>query len=64
MVAAHAFDLRAAAKLGMRTFYVHRDQEEKDTHPEAIKSKVDGGEFDVVTSSFLELDKVIGNGED
>ncbi|KAJ2933300.1 hypothetical protein H1R20_g3794, partial [Candolleomyces eurysporus] len=39
MVAAHAFDLRAAAKLGMRTFYVHRDQEETDPHREAIKTQ-------------------------
>jgi FMN phosphatase YigB (HAD superfamily) len=63
MVAAHAFDLRAAAKLGMRTFYVHRNQEEKDPDLEAIKSKEDGGEFDVVTGSFLELDTAIGNKE-
>ncbi|KAJ2919373.1 hypothetical protein MD484_g984, partial [Candolleomyces efflorescens] len=64
MVAAHAFDLRAAAQLGMRTFYVHRDQEESDPDPGVIKSKKYGGEFDVVTGSFLELAAIISDRED
>ena len=64
MVAAHAFDLRAAAQLGMRTFYVHRDQKESDPDPGAIKSKKYGGEFDVVTGSFLELAAIISDRED
>lgn len=59
MVAAHAFDLRSAAKVGMHTFYVHREKEEKDSHPELIKSKDDGGEFDIVASSFLELNAML-----
>ncbi|KAF7974034.1 hypothetical protein HWV62_13561 [Athelia sp. TMB] len=50
MVAAHVFDLRAAARCGMRTVYVRRTAEAGD-----VKSKDDGGEFDVVVDDLDEL---------
>ncbi|KAF7984616.1 hypothetical protein HWV62_12827 [Athelia sp. TMB] len=50
MVAAHVFDLRAAARCGMRTVYVRRTPEAGD-----VKSKDDGGEFDVVVDDLDEL---------
>ncbi|KAJ7118370.1 haloacid dehalogenase [Mycena epipterygia] len=54
MVAAHIYDLRAAAGVGMRTIYVRRAGEET-TDVGEIKSKSDGGEVDVVVDSFTEL---------
>lgn len=54
MVAAHLWDLKAAAKQGLKTVYVPRvtdDLEDRDT----VKSKVEGGEVDVVVSSLEEL---------
>ena len=51
MVAAHLWDLRAAAKHGMRTVYVPRatdDPEDRDN----VKSKTEGGEVDLVVSSL------------
>ena len=54
MVAAHLWDLRAAAKHGMRTVYVPRatdDPEDRDN----VKSKIEGGEVDLVVSSLEEL---------
>ncbi|KAJ6549943.1 haloacid dehalogenase [Mycena capillaripes] len=54
MVAAHMFDLRAAADVGMRTVYIPRKGEGfSDEGP--VKSKIDGGEVDVVVKSFTEL---------
>jgi len=54
MVAAHIYDLRAAAKQGMATIYVERPQEDLGGVGE-VKAKKDGGEVDCVVSSFLEL---------
>ena len=54
MVAAHLWDLRAAAKHGMKTVYIPRptdDLEDRDH----VKSKADGGEVDVVVGSLEEL---------
>lgn len=54
MVAAHLWDLRAAAKHGMMTVYVPRatdDPEDRDS----VKSKADGGEVDLVVSTLEEL---------
>ncbi len=54
MVAAHLWDLKAAAKHGMKTVYVPRitdDLEDRDT----VKIKAEGGEVDVVVSSLEEL---------
>ncbi|EJF60431.1 haloacid dehalogenase [Dichomitus squalens LYAD-421 SS1] len=54
MVAAHLWDLRAAAKHGMKTVYVPRptdDLEDRDH----VKCKAEGGEVDVVVGSLEEL---------
>jgi len=55
MVAAHIYDLRAAAKLGMKTIYVHREGEDSKVDREAVKTKDEGGEVDVVVNTFEEL---------
>ena len=54
MVAAHIYDLRAAASHGMKTVYVRRQTEDRDIR-DSIRSKADGGEVDVVVDSFEEL---------
>ncbi|KAJ6526868.1 haloacid dehalogenase [Mycena vulgaris] len=54
MVAAHIYDLRAAAGVGMRTIYVRRAGEEPPEGGE-VKPKSEGGEVDVVVDSFEEL---------
>ncbi|ORY25232.1 HAD-like domain-containing protein [Naematelia encephala] len=41
MVAAHAYDLRAAAKVGMRTIYIHRDTEDPEEDFEQLRTDVD-----------------------
>lgn len=41
MVAAHAYDLRAAAKLGMKTIYIRRVTEDPDEDMAKVKSDVD-----------------------
>ena len=54
MVAAHLWDLRAAAAHGMKTVYVPRatdDQEDRDK----VKSKAEGGEVDLVVTSLEDL---------
>ena len=54
MVAAHLWDLRAAAEHGMKTVYVPRitdDPEDRDH----VRSKADGGEVDLVVQSIEEL---------
>ncbi|KAJ7747128.1 HAD-like domain-containing protein [Mycena maculata] len=59
MVAAHIYDLRAAAGVGMRTVYVRRTGEEA-TDVE-VKPKSEGGEVDVVVYSFTELAAFLTN---
>ena len=54
MVAAHIYDLRAAASHGMKTVYVRRQTEDGDVR-DSVKNKADGGEVDVVVDSFGEL---------
>ena len=54
MVAAHIYDLRAAASHGMKTVYVRRPTEDGDVR-DSVKSKADGGEVDVVVDSFTDL---------
>ncbi|KAL1940511.1 hypothetical protein VTO73DRAFT_7946 [Trametes versicolor] len=54
MVAAHIFDLRAAASHGMKTVYVRRVTEDINAR-DSVKSKKEGGEVDVVVDSFEEL---------
>ncbi|KAF4585191.1 hypothetical protein EYR40_002028 [Pleurotus pulmonarius] len=52
MVAAHVFDVRSAASHGMKTVYVRRGE---DPPSMEVKSKKDGGEFDLVVDSIEEL---------
>ena len=62
MVAAHIQDLRAAARVGMKTGYVRRVGEDPLVNDgELVKSKDEGGEVDCVVDSFLELSKVISS---
>ncbi|KAJ7152765.1 HAD-like domain-containing protein [Mycena crocata] len=58
MVAAHIYDLRAAASIGMRTIYIRRVGEESPEVGE-VKSKAEGGEADVIVDSFLDLAKLL-----
>ncbi|KAF5309567.1 hypothetical protein D9619_012321 [Psilocybe cf. subviscida] len=59
MVAAHIYDLRAAAQQGMRTIYVHRPHEDCDLNGvdqgASVKSKTEGGDVDLVVDSLVEL---------
>ena len=41
MVAAHAYDLRAAARVGMRTIYVRRTTEDSNEDMEKVAGEVD-----------------------
>ncbi|KAJ9353646.1 haloacid dehalogenase [Paecilomyces variotii] len=41
MVAAHAYDLRAAKKVGMKTVYIRRDTEDVDEDMDRIRKEVD-----------------------
>ncbi|KAJ4001954.1 haloacid dehalogenase [Lentinula boryana] len=41
MVAAHAYDLRVAAKIGMKTAYIHRTTEDPDEDMERVRSECD-----------------------
>lgn len=52
MVAAHIWDLRAAAKLGMKTIYVPRPDEDSGVKDGDVRSKEEGGEVDFVCESF------------
>ncbi|TFK48012.1 haloacid dehalogenase [Heliocybe sulcata] len=55
MVAAHIKDLRAAAGHGMRTIYVRRPTEDSPDVRDAVKTKEEGGEVDLVVDSFLDI---------
>ena len=55
MVAAHVFDLRAAAAAGMRTIYVRREGEDTSIDTKTVKPKSQGGEFDLVVDSIEEI---------
>ncbi|KAI5834402.1 HAD-like protein [Schizophyllum commune Tattone D] len=59
MVACHLWDLRGAAKNGLKTIYVHRDAKEPTDETTDVKTKADGGEVDVVVHSFTELASVL-----
>ncbi|OJT05043.1 hypothetical protein TRAPUB_4108 [Trametes pubescens] len=54
MVAAHMWDLEAAARQGMRTVYVPRATDDGDLR-DRVRSRAEGGEVDVVVGSFEEL---------
>ena len=57
LVAAHQFDLEAAARLGMSTIFIRRKG--VDVDPWSVKSKAEGGKFDVVVDSLVELAEVL-----
>ncbi|KAG6819033.1 hypothetical protein H0H93_016105 [Arthromyces matolae] len=58
LVAAHLWDLRGAAAVGMRTIYVPR-QGEEDPGDDA-RTKAEGGEVvDVIVQSFEELENIL-----
>jgi hypothetical protein len=61
MVASHFFDLQGAAKQGMKTIYVPRLNED-GAFTDTVRSKVDGGEVDLVVSSFVHLAEVLADG--
>ena len=54
MVAAHIFDLRAAASHGMKTVYVRRPTEDVGVR-DSVKPKSEGGEVDTVVDGLDEL---------
>ncbi|KAJ7171436.1 haloacid dehalogenase [Mycena filopes] len=58
MVAAHVYDLRAAAGLGMRTVYIPRAREEA-AGERKVRTKAEGGEVDLVVRSFTELAELL-----
>lgn len=51
MVAAHESDLHAAARVGMRTAYVHRPQEYGPRHPKPWPQE----KFDLMAKDFIDL---------
>ena len=56
MVAAHTWDLRAAAAVGLRTVYIPRSGENPGVE---VKTKAEGGEVDAVIPSFEELEVLL-----
>ena len=64
MVAAHIYDLQAAAKNGMKTVYVHRPLEDDGPLKAVggVKTKAEGGEVDYVVHSFVELAEIFSKG--
>lgn len=59
MVAAHKYDLLAAASVGFKTVYVPRPAEDLCEVRESMCSKKDGGEVDLVVKDFEELARLI-----
>jgi hypothetical protein len=59
MVAAHRFDLLAAASVGFKTIYVPRPAEDSREVMESMRSKKDGGEVDLVVKDFQELARLM-----
>lgn len=60
MVAAHKFDLLAAASVGFKTIYVPRPADDLPEVRESMRSKKDGGEVDLVVKDFQELARLVG----
>ncbi|KAI0768774.1 haloacid dehalogenase [Trametes elegans] len=58
MVAAHLWDLEAAAKHGMKTVYVPRPTDDLNVR-EKVKSKAEGGTVDLVVDSFETLAELV-----
>jgi hypothetical protein len=59
MVAAHRFDLIAAASVGFKTIYIPRPAEDSREIRESMRSKKDGGEVDLVVKDFEELTRLV-----
>ncbi|KAG0702574.1 HAD-like domain-containing protein [Suillus ampliporus] len=59
MVAAHKFDVLAAASVGFKTIYVPRPAEDTREIRENMRSKKDGGEVDLIVKDFQELARLI-----
>lgn len=68
MVAAHAYDVRAAGALGFRTVYVRRETEDQEADEgrgarrvcDGVRLKSEGGDVDLVVESLDELARVVG----
>ena len=58
MVAAHLWDLEAAAKHGMKTVYVPRPTDDVNVR-DKVKSKAEGGTVDLVVDSFETLAELV-----
>jgi len=59
MVAAHRWDLLAAASVGFKTIYVPRPADDTREVRESMRSKKDGGEVDLVVKDFEELARLL-----
>ncbi|KAF8836564.1 haloacid dehalogenase [Paxillus ammoniavirescens] len=59
MVAAHKWDLQGAAEAGLKTIYVPRPAEDTKEIRESMRSKVEGGEVDLVVNDFQELARLV-----
>ncbi|KAJ8469078.1 hypothetical protein ONZ51_g9225 [Trametes cubensis] len=59
MVAAHLWDLEAAAKHGMKTVYVPRPESHDGEEGLVVKAKAEGGNVDVVVESFEALAELV-----
>ncbi|EKM60182.1 uncharacterized protein PHACADRAFT_203446 [Phanerochaete carnosa HHB-10118-sp] len=65
MVAAHAYDVRAAGALGVRTVYVRRETEDQEAVEgqgrlcDSVRPKSEGGDVDLVVESLDELVRVV-----
>ncbi|KAL7281088.1 hypothetical protein ACG7TL_004392 [Trametes sanguinea] len=58
MVAAHMWDLEAAAKHGMKTVYVPRPTDDGDVR-DKVKTKAEGGQVDALVESFEALAQLV-----
>src|SRR4029077_3492519 len=59
MCAAHVYDLRAARSKGLRTGFIHRP-DEYGNGPVGVPDKAKPGDFDVVSSSIVDLAQQMG----
>jgi 2-haloacid dehalogenase len=59
MCAAHVYDLRAARSVGLRTGFIYRPNE-YGNGPVGAPDKANPGDFDVVSSSIVDLAQQIG----
>jgi len=59
MVAAHRWDLLAAASVGFKTIYVPRPADDTREVRESMRSKKDGGEVDLVVKDLEELARLL-----